>query len=183
MGYSKRLPALGFFLSLFVTGCASRNDLQLDVARAAMEQARTQNATEFAPIDWDKGMTDWNMAMALVHMDRYAEAKIVLVEAAANFTRARDMAKNRRDGLIREVTELRINIGNQYADLQRQLHRAGLPAALRKRLENSLPWLDIVTKEMDNSIQEERYLQAREEGHTALGVIYNEQKELARYVG
>ncbi len=183
MRYTKSLAALGCFLGLFITGCASRSDLQLDVARTAMEQARTQNATEFAPVDWDKGMTDWNMAMALVHMNRYAEAKSVLVEAAANFKRARDIAQNRRDGVIREVTGLRADINNQYANLKVQLGRAGLPPTLRKRMENSLPWLDIVIKEMDNSLQEQLYLQAREEGHTALGVIYDEQKELARYAG
>jgi len=180
MGHSKSIAATGFFLSFFLVGCASRKDLQFDMARSAMEEARAQNATEFALLDWDKGMTDWNMAMALIHMDRYTEAKNVLVEAASNFNRARDIAQNRRDGVIREVAGLRANIGNQYADLKQNLGKAALPTILRKRVENSLPWLNIVIEEMDASIKDQHYLQAREEGYTALGVIYDEQKELAK---
>ncbi len=183
MRYSKGLAAVGVFLSMFLVGCGSKKDLQFADARAAMEQARAQNATEFAPIDWDKGMTDWNMAMALVHMDRYTEAKAVLVEATANFNRANEIAQNRRDGVVREVTELRTNIGDQYAALKQAVQQKGLPEILRKRVENSLPWLDIVVKEMDNNIQNQHYLLAREEGYTALGVIYDEQKELGKYAG
>lgn len=183
MRYTKSLAAIGIFLSTFLVGCASNKDLQFADARTAMEQARAQNATEFAPVDWDKGMTDWNMAMALVHMDRYAEAKSILVEAAASFNRAREISQNRRDGVIREVTGLRTNIGSQYADLKLAVQQKGLPTILRKRVENSLPWLDIVMKEMDASMHDQRYLQAREEGYAALGVIYDEQKELAKYVG
>ncbi len=40
-----------------------------------------------------------------------------------------------------------------------------------------------VVKEMDNNIQNQHYLLAREEGYTALGVIYDEQKELGKYAG
>ena len=183
MRYSKGFAAIGVFLGMFLVGCGSKKDLQFADARAAMEQARSQNAAEFAPMDWDKGMTDWNMAMAFVHMDRYVEAKAALVDAAANFNRAREISRNRRDGVIREVRELRTNIGNQYSDLKQAVQQKGLPTILRKRVENSLPWLDIVVKEMDNNIQNQHFLLAREEGYTALGVIYDEQKELAKFAG
>ncbi len=36
---------------------------------------------------------------------------------------------------------------------------------------------------MDNNIQNQHYLLAREEGYTALGVIYDEQKELRKLAG
>jgi len=53
----------------------------------------------------------------------------------------------------------------------------------KKRVESSLPWLDIVIEEMDASMKDQQYLRAREEGYTALGVIYNEQMGLGRFAG
>jgi hypothetical protein len=168
------------FAGLVLGGCSRKQNLQLDLTKDAMEAARSVEAPEYAPYDWARAQADWEMAMALIHMDRYAEAKTVLVTAAADYNRAQRVAEERVVRLKASVDDLKKSVDAQYVLVKQEIAKPGLPASVKKDMESSLPQLDLLKNQMDGFLQEKRYLLAREAANAVLTEIYDLFKEIRR---
>jgi hypothetical protein len=181
MRYEKAVAVIVFlFAGLLLVGCSGKKSLQLDFAKDAMEAARSAEAPEYAPDDWARAQADWEMAMALIHMDRYAEAEKVLVTATADYNRAQRTAEERVVRLKASIDDLKQSVDTQYAMVKQEIAKPGLPASVRKNLESSLPELDLLKKQMDEFLQEKRYLHAREAADAVLTKIYKLFEEIRR---
>ncbi len=181
MRYTKVVAAIVFLLvGLVMIGCSGKQSLQLDLTRDAMEAARTVQAPEYAPDDWARAQADWDTALALIHMDRYGEAKQVLVTAAANYNRAQRVAEERVVRLKASIADLKQSVDAQYLLVKQEAAKPGLSASLKKEIESSLPLLDILKNQMDQFLQEKRYLHAQEAANAALTEIYDLFKQIRR---
>jgi hypothetical protein len=181
MRHKTAVAAMVFlFGSLVLGGCSRTQSLQLDLTRDAMEAARSAEAPEYAPYDWARAQADWEMAMALIHMDRYGEAKNVLVTTTADYNRAQRVAEERVVRLKASVDDLKQSVDAQYVLVKQEIAKPGLPASVKKDLESSLPQLDLLKNQMDEFLQEKRYLHAREAANAMLTEIYDLFKEIRR---
>jgi hypothetical protein len=171
------IAALGAIGSLTLFGCASKPDQQINLAQEAMDQAKAQEAATYAPYDWERGNYDWDMAQTLLQKHRYSEAEMVLIQATGDFNTARDVAKDRRQGLTNEISDLQKTIDLEYGRLQSDMAAKGKKAS-DKSLEPYLKAIDEQIAAMKKSLDEQQLMDARHSGREALGMIYEEQEKL-----
>jgi len=171
------LAALGVLGSLTLYGCASKPEMQIKLAQEAMDQAKAQDASTYAPYDWERGNYDWNMAQTLVQKGRYSEAEMILIQATGDYNTARDVAKDRREGLTDEISGLRKTIDLEYKRLESDMAAKGKKPS-DKVLEPYLKAIDVQIAAMKKALGEQQLLAARHDGHEALGMIYEEQEKL-----
>ena len=94
------------------SACSSRPDEQIKVAEKAMEQAKEQRAEEFAQSDWANAQQVWEQAQSQLKNERYGEAGTLLLRAKSRFEKARDIAKAKRDAVLKEAQELQKAVDN-----------------------------------------------------------------------
>lgn len=171
------LAALGVLGSLTLYGCASKPEMQIKLVQEAMDQAKAQDASTYAPYDWERGNYDWNIAQTLMQKGRYSEAEMILIEATGDYNTARDLAKDRRQGLMDEISNLRKTIGVECKRLESDMAAKGKKAS-NKALEPYLKAINEQIAAMKTSLDEQQLLAARTAGHAAIGMIYEEQEKL-----
>lgn len=166
------------FASLISIGCAVRPEAEIEMAQTAMNDAKAQEAEQYAPDDWAKGMKAWDEAQGLLQDQRYDEAKALLVEVAGDFNTARDVAQERRQAMIQEVQNIQSAIQEQYPSLKDQINNRRVPSTLRKEIQDSTPWIDERIDIMEGAVDEQHYVQARDAGNEALSRIYELQAKI-----
>lgn len=171
------LAALGAIASLTLYGCASKPEMQIRLAQEAMDQAKAQDASTYAPYDWERGNYDWSMAQTLLQKHRYSEAEMILIEATGDYNTARDVAKDRRQGLTDEISDLQKTIDLEYGRLKSDITAKGKKAS-DKELEPYLKAIDEQIAAMKKDLDDQQLLAARHAGHAAVGMIYEEQEKV-----
>lgn len=169
---------LVFTLALAYAGCSSKPETELGMAKSAMEEAQTEDAPDYAPDDWARARQNWEEAQALIAEGRYRESRSILIEATGKFNNARDVARERRTGLVNEVKQLQSDITTQLGKLKESLNSSRLPAGIRTEAEQALPWIDEKIDLMRGEVAESKFLDARSNGKEALGRIYELQTRI-----
>jgi len=179
----KRLNPLyiSFFIALplFLTGCSSKPIDELEMARTAMDEARSSEAMEYAPNDWDRARTAWEEANALIQMGRYGEARDTLTVAVANFNTARDAANRRLESLRIEIDALKSSIETELNKLEQAAESAKVKPSVRNIIDGSLPLMEEKVTEMNAAFEEKEYLRARMTGKEVLDWLRDFQERVA----
>ena len=164
--------------SIALTSCSSKPLDELKMAKTAMDQARSKEAPEYAPYDWDRARSDWDEANALIDMGRYREARNVLTLAVGNFNTARDTADRRLESLKIEVTALGTSAKKGLNNLEQAAESARVKPTIKKRIDGALPLIDEKVAVMNAALEQKEYLRARTAGKEALGWIHDLQESL-----
>jgi hypothetical protein len=176
------LVLISLCLPLFVAfaGCSSKPTEQLALAQKAMDQAKEQYAQEFAQADWKSAQQAWEDAQSLITKEQYAEAGTLLLRAKSRFEKARDIAASRREDLRREIDGIQKTIDTRYGRLKAGLSAAKLPAAVKKRLDESCLNIDTAVQKLKTELEQGDYTQAKDTAQTTMRQVYEAEKEVEK---
>ncbi len=185
----KQIPGLALLTVLLLvasgSACSSRPDEQMKLAEKAMEQAKEQRAEEFAQSDWANAQRVWEQAQSQLKNERYGEAGTLLLRAKSRFEKARDIAKAKRDAVLKEAQELQKAVDLRYKALKTDVEGnvAKLSPARKKSLEDSFKDIDKGIEKVQADIKAGEYSRARTTGQTAIRRVFEAEKELQGYLG
>jgi len=174
----------GFFLTLLVCACASRPDEQLNLAQKAMEQAKAERASELAEADWEAAKQAWNQAQGLLEKQSYGEASTLLLRSKARFEKARNIAKAKRDELLKLIQGQQKAIELRYKNLKADMdaNAAKLSTPRKKSLEDSCKDIDKGIEKAQAEVEQGEYTGAKTTAQTTIRKVYEAEKELQGYL-
>lgn len=161
-----------------LAGCASKPSDELEMARGAMDKAINNQASEYAPYDWDRARMNWEMANALIQMGRYSEARSILVQTVKNFDKASDVSKRRLESLTTDINSMLPELKKEALDIQQAAENPKISMKVRRRIDAALPLIDEKIASMNAHIDTKDYLQARMVGTEALRFMQDLEKKL-----
>ncbi len=161
------VAALGVWAAIAQVGCSSKPVDELKMARSAMDHAQEQEASTYAPDDWDRARWDWEEANALISMGRFDEARSVLVLSIANFNKASDTAGARLGAIKQEVAILQDSVNLEVNKLKQVAERVDVRPADRKSVDGALPLIEQQVSAMRAAVDDKNYLRARMFGKEA----------------
>jgi len=175
------LVAVVLLVLVFIalTGCSSKPVDELKMAGIAMEQARSKEAPEYAPYDWERARMNWEEANALIQMGRYGEARNMLTQAIGNFNTARDNANRRLESLKIEIAALQASVKKGLDTLEQAAESAKEKPSVKKKIDGALPLLREKVAVMNYALEEKEYLRARLAANETLRSINDLQKGLS----
>lgn len=156
------LAAIGLLLLPLLAsyGCGTQPPVEEPkLAQAAMDQAKTVQADKLASLDWGNAMAKMKDAELMVKKSRNADAKTFYLQAKSRFENAYKIAKDRRDGLVREVDEARSAIASNYSKLKAQVARARGKA--KKDGEASCAEIEQSMADMDKAVTDGDVIKAK----------------------
>ncbi len=186
MEQCKRMSCFfGFFLGVIVSACSSRPDEQLNLTQKAMEQAKAEHASEFAPSDWEAAQQVWNQAQAVLEKQSYGEASMLLLKAKVRFEKARNVAKAKRDALLKEIGGQQKAIDLRYKSLKADIdaNAAKLSPARRKSLEDSCTDIDKGIEKAQAEVEQGEYVEAKNTAQSTIRKVFEAEKELDGSLG
>ena len=158
-------------LVLFIHGCASRPDEQIQLAEDAMNQALQQHAEQYAPTEWRSAKEVWDQAQAQLAQEQFASAATSFVTAKARMLKAAEVAKAERESMQKQVTDLREIIDTNYADLKAGATPARLAGGARKEYETALADIDKRIALVTSQLVQGDYIAAKKNAQGALQAI------------
>ncbi len=179
MNKTFRISTVVIFLSVIAFyGCSYRPTEQIERAEKAMAQAQEQHADEFSPNEWNSGMEAWNKAQEALDQERYSQASPYLLKTMEQFNRARDIAKGKREALLREIQGLQTTIDIRYKGVKISMEEAKLSSKVKKELEASCSEIDEAIIKIANLVDEGEYNQASFLAQTTMRKVYEAEQLL-----
>jgi hypothetical protein len=117
--------SLGFLL-LALAGCGGSSELEMKEAQRAMDNAKNLHADSFAPTDFQQAQKAWDRAQAAEKDGKTGTAKVLFTSAKIFFGKAADIAKAKRDAMIRELDAMQLTIGRNFDQVKSDLSRNDL---------------------------------------------------------
>ena len=173
----RNLLALGLALLLTFCACGQPTE-QIQQAQKAMDEAKEQRAEEFAAKEWNDAMQAWNQAQAALAKNSYSESSAALLRAKSRFEKARNIAKGRREDLLKQVTNLQKTIDLRYAAMKNNVQSAKLSPAKKKEFEESCKEIDQSIEKLKSQFNAGDLTPAKFTGDTTLRNIYETEKAL-----
>jgi hypothetical protein len=167
------------FVVVFFLSCSSRPDEALTIAQQAMEQAKEEQASEFAPGDWKSAEKAWNDAQTALKNQRYAEAAGLLVTSRIRFEKARTISKAKREEIRKEVTALQSAANKRLSGLRAEVDSLKISAKARRDLDEALRALDSVVDTLTTEVLNDQIVQARSSGQTAMQKLAEIERKVA----
>ena len=160
-----------------LAACASKPADELEMARVAMDKAISNQASEYAPYDWDRARMNWQMANALIQMGRYNEARSILIQAVKNFDKAGDESKRRLESLTVDINSMLPQLKKEALNIQHAAENPKINSRIRRRIDAALPLIDEKISTMNAHIDKKDYLQARMVGAEAMRFMQDLEKK------
>jgi len=173
----RNLIVLGLVLLLCSYACGKPTE-QIANAQRAFDQAKEQRAEEFAAKEWNDAMQAWNQAQAALDKESYSEANTLLLKAKSRFEKVRDIAKGRREDLLKQVTGLQKTIDIRYSTMKSTVQAAKLSAKQKKEFEESCKEIDQAIEKMKSQISSGDLAPAKYTGDTTLRSVYETEKSI-----
>lgn len=176
----QHFPAGVFALLLVVSslGCASRPDEALKLAQTAMEQARQEQAADFAPRDWKSAQKAWDDAQAALAKQRHSEAAALLTTCKSRFEKARTISKAKRDEVRKEVSLMQNTVNSRFSALKDGVSKSRLSGKVQKDLTQSCQDVGAAIDRFNTEVLNDQLIQARSSGPVALGKLNEVEKKL-----
>jgi septation ring formation regulator EzrA len=95
-----------------------------------------------------------------------------LLRAKSRFEKARDIARAKRDAMLKEVEGLQNTVDSRYQDLKAKLASARLSGALKKKLDVSLQEIEKTIQEAKSLVDGGDYIQARKSTESAMRLLF-----------
>jgi hypothetical protein len=179
----KRLhPFLAGFSALLLilccVSCASRPDEALKQAQAAMEEARQEEAADFAPGDWKSAQKAWDDAQTALTRGRYSEAAALLTTSRSRFEKARTISKAKRDDVRKEVLLVQNTVNTRFSVLKQNISTTRLSGKAQKDLAQCCQEVESSIDKLNSEVLNDHLIQARTLGQAALGKLNEAETKL-----
>jgi hypothetical protein len=177
------LPCLS--LAALLSGCGSKPELELSQTEEARAEALEQRAQEFAPVDWERADQLFQEAKGLIEKQSYGQARSALLRAKDRFRKTRDIAKGKRDDILRETQGIQKTIDLRYAALKTSIEQNSqkLSAANRKSLEASCTEIDQGIDKLKAELDQGEYVSAKNSAQVTVRKVYEAEVQLQKYLG
>ncbi len=114
-------------LILFASyGCGGSAEIQMKEAQGAMDEARSLQAYDLAPADFQQAQKSWDHAQAAVKEGKTDAAKVIFTTAKINFNKCAAIAKAKREALIRELDAMQLMISQNLDQVNSDLSTKNL---------------------------------------------------------
>jgi outer membrane murein-binding lipoprotein Lpp len=165
-------------LALLLAGCSSGPSQMFQLTQKARTEATNEHADQYAADYWREAEKSWQEANAKLEVKSYGEADNLLLRAKANYVKARDLAKNRREELVKKIRNTQITIEKRLkSDLLDNPASAKLPVARKKEFEASVKEIQDNQAKIETQIQNDQLAEAEFLANKTLRAIYEAQQE------
>jgi hypothetical protein len=158
--------------------CASRPDEALKLAQTAMEQARQEEAADFAPGDWKSAQKAWDDAQTALARQRYSEAERLLTTCRSRFEKARGISRAKRDDARKEIVLIQNNVNTRLGVLKQNISRSRLSGKAQKDIAQSCQEVEAAVDKLNTEVLNDQLIKARASGQAALGKLNEVEKKL-----
>jgi hypothetical protein len=118
--------SLGLLILLTFCGCGGSSELEMKEAQRAMDKAKDIHADDLAPTDFQQAQKAWDHAQAAEKEGKTGTAKVLFTSAKIFYGKAADIAKAKRDAMIRELDAMQATIGRNFDQVKSDLMRNDL---------------------------------------------------------
>jgi hypothetical protein len=167
------------FLAVFFFGCNSRPDEALKLAQQAMEQARQEQAGEFASGDWKSAEKAWNDAQTALKNQRYGEAAALLTTSKSRFEKAGTIAKAKREEVRKEDMAMQNAANRRLSVLRDELNSIRVSPRAKSDLVNAFRDVESIVDKLNTEMLNEQLVQARSSGQNALRKLTEVEQKVA----
>jgi len=174
----KCLFVSGLLFALVCIGCASYPEVQLKEAQAAMDEVLKLQPETFAASDWQDAKKTWDDAQALLSQQKYGQAAPLLVTAKTRFVKVGEIVKNKRETVLKEVTQAQQDINVRVAGLRSDLAAARLSGSVRKNLEECCQQVQEQIDRLNAEIDQGEILKAQTTAKDTLKLVYEGQLKM-----
>jgi hypothetical protein len=168
-------------LALLVSyGCGGGSaEIEMQEARQAMDQARSQHADSLAPRDFQQAQKAWDHAQAAEMEGKTGAAKTLYASARIFFGKAADIAKDREDSLTRELSAMQLRIRSNFNQVKNDLLRDNLTPKQKDQVKAIIAEVEQDNASVDKLVTQEDFLKAVARAKDVQTKIYNAQLILA----
>jgi hypothetical protein len=163
---------------LICTGCASYPEEQLKQAQAAMDEALKHQPEVFAAGNWQEAKKTWDNAQELLTQQKYGQAAPLLITAKSRFAKAGQIARDKREVILKEVTQSQQDISVRHSGLRSDLAAAQLSTSVRKSLEDCCRQLEQQVERLNAEIGQGELIAAQATAKETLKLVYEGQLKL-----
>ena len=169
--------ALGIVLLLCCWACGKPTQ-EIEATQKAIDQAKEQHPEEFAAKEWNDAQQAWTQAQAAIDAGNYSQATSLLLKARTRAEKARDLAKGKREELLKEVTGLEKTIDIRYSKLKTDLQVAKISPKAKKEIEDACKDIDQSIEKLKKQVDSGDLTPAKFTGQTTLRAVYEQQMAL-----
>jgi hypothetical protein len=166
------------FLVVFFLGCASRPDEALRLAQQAMEQAKQEQASEFASGDWKSAEKAWNDAQTALKNQRYGEAAALLTTSKSRFEKAVTIAKAKREEVRKEAMAVQNAANRRLSGLRDEINSIRVSARAKRDFDEAFRGVESIVDKLNTEMLNEQLVQARSSGQIALQKLTEVEKKV-----
>jgi hypothetical protein len=166
--------------TLYLYGCSSRPDAQIQRTEAEMNQAKIEHASEFASNEWTAAELARSEAQGMLANKKNREASALLLKAQTLYSKAHELAKGRRAQAIKEITGLHNTIEIRLKQLTENVAKNSgkLPAATRNSLDEARQDVSDRVARILPQLNEGQYQEASLLAQTTLRRLWETEKDL-----
>ena len=134
-------------LAFCMFGCSGRPTDMIQRTEQARTEAMSEYAEQFAPDDWSAAEKAWQDASAKLDANSNSEAYTLLLKAKTRYEKARSLAQNKREAMVKAITDQQGTAKIRLKELTDHPDVKNLSAARKKELD------DVVKRLGDNIAQ------------------------------
>ncbi len=164
----------GWFL-----GCASRPEEAIKQAQKAMDEAKQEQAADFAPGDWKSAQAAWDEAQAALAKQSHGDAATHLVQAKNRFERARNIARAKRDDVRKDAGVLQSAVNQRFAAAKELFGSGRIKGKALNALKEPYQETEAVVEKVNGDMLNDRLLEAQTGAKAAMQKLDELQKKMA----
>ena len=166
-----------YFVSI-VVGCSSKPVEQEASAQKALELAKEQHAEELASTEWKEAEKAWKEAEAALAKGSYSSAGGLYQTAKSRFERAYNVAKSRRDAILRDIQGLQNSINAKYEEAKDRVARSKLSSKSKKEADGLIREIDQAIEKLKKEVDEGNLTQAKATAEATLRQVYEAEGKI-----
>ena len=181
MTTSRRFPLLlSLVFALLSFGCASRPETEINSATKSKQMAEEQRASEFAPTELQAAKETWDQAQAALQKEDYSQAQTLLQKARSRYDKAHEVAKAKRDRILKDAKGLMDATDARYKILKDKFEadKEKIPAATKKEIEDAFVEIDKGVADAKAKLDKGDYNDARTAANNTMRLVYDAEQAL-----
>jgi hypothetical protein len=165
-------------LAFYIYGCSMRPTESIQRTEQTKKEAAAEHAEQFALDFWNAGEKAWQEASAMLDAQKYREADQLLLKAKTNYTKARDLAKSKREEAIRIIKSMQVTASLRLkSDLMENPAASKLSPARKKELDAEIKRIQDNIAKVDTLLQNAQYSEADTLARKSARDVYEIQQE------
>jgi hypothetical protein len=177
--------SIRFYVSLSLSillasyGCRGSSEADMKQAQIAMDEAMSLHADDLASADFQQAQKTWDHAQAAEKEGKTATAKVLFASAKIYFGKAADIAKSKRDALLRELSGMQLVIDSNFDQVKSDLAKKNLSLKQQGRVKEIASEVAEGNASIRQLMDQEDFLEAVATAKDVQAKIYEAQLILA----